>query len=1655
MTLSTGLDARELRLRASLLAHYELPWLGVDQEDGVLFPDSRRVRVESGLRHWSLDDSVRRSVVAGVRFSELQRVWSELVERPGDPRQWAIDQFVGMDEGEGKAKGKRKGVDLDKLDVDQLRAVGWLSRWLDLPHVPSRTEIDRKLGLAALLEPLRALADHTFVGREDLLSRLDEHLRLPGQPLLIHGMGGVGKSAVLARHVLGQVRSALVCYLNFDNSALDPAVPATLIAAIARQLALQLPEDNTEMTELFQQAEEQLRSGTRLHDSSSRTLDLRLRDRLEHLSFFGITRDRQILFVFDTLEEVQRRSSAVQETFADFLGKLLGPYTSIVLAGRSPAPRFRCDSVELSVLPIGEAITLLRSLVDVPEDEARNVLELIRTTPLCVRLAAGILRKHPVNDAFRDLALRRTAIEGELYHRLLGYIADPEVRRLAHPGLTLRRMTPELIEKVLAKPCRIAVPDERRAHRLFDELAREAMLVDRVPDRNEVVHRADVRSIMLPRLTEDDPATIASIHRRAVRFYARREDVTDRAEELYHRLMLGQSPATLDRRWDDRTLPHLVSSLDELPPSSKAYLAAKSPHLAVSEDDLRQAELDVQSKLILRRVREFAANRRFAQALTTLGEHDEIAGASAESTDLRIQLLDLLGQRDDALDVAANAQEEAARTGDTEEFFRLTAHILRLCELAGRLDDADTVATGALQISVNLPPTTPYLQRQLQLVVQRLRFARRGALVSDATADLLRHQAIHLYDQLGVRGVREVPGLLRELGAEVGQQSLPVLVEALLSEGIDPRDAGQVLGSLAELRGTTEELPADIGQAKHRYMLAAQVAQALVSADEVPEHISRLLTELLQQEADDATAGGTDSEYTETSVDEPVLLEPNPGDALVATGIEAAAAGDSERAELLLREALGTDLDDDTRARALVALAGVVSDEAESRSMLEVAGEIAQTAASRALYEARQARLALILGNTRSALAHYDSAVATMTHDTAHIDSVLLADVLLDRGAVLITLGKLGDAETDFSRVAELMGDRDDERAAQAHWRLGRIAALRSDLPAAVAHYRKAPRLVPAVLSRAEALMAAGLAADAAAVLEPLRFALRDAQDGQSLAVAEQRGAAAAFLCGDFAGAAELARSANRRFTRRNEDRWAAISALTRMRAQLAMGKPPAARRVADLAEQLRDLGLTDEAAVAAALSVRVSLHNGELVSAVDLAYSLPGIGHHSPIECRMALRLCRAELAAARGDHQRVLVLAERGFAELADHTDRLGTLDLPTGTAVEGRALADLAVTNAWRSSSPDVFDWLERTKADIYRCDPAPVPDSVSEPRIAARRRQEARLEGRAVEGGEAEPSEELRAVPATSLLCSREEVAAQLGDRVLVSFGVVEDQFAAMVMTAESSFYAMLGPLGHISTLVHELVALEPITHGPYTRTAGQLDRLLFGPFDGLSESRELIVLPARGLHNVPWGFLPSLRGRPVTVAPSATTWLRAEQSARSAGKARYVATARDAHLRVPRAGLELIGDEVTVEATLSALDGAPLVHLATTVTGGDGNSWFAAAELADGPLTASAIRALSRPPTVVVLVTPEPPANKASVGSDVFGFAGALLNAGVRTVVTAVGTVTDNDSRHVFNAFYPDLLHGRTVAQALARATAKHPLRMPFICLGADGAVELT
>ncbi|HLK02572.1 MAG TPA: hypothetical protein VKU39_22050, partial [Streptosporangiaceae bacterium] len=160
----------------------------------------------------------------------------------------------------------------------------------------------------------------------------------------------------------------------------------------------------------------------------------------------------------------------------------------------------------------------------------------------------------------------------------LAHIPDEQVRKLAHPGLALRRITPELVRNVLAGPCGLGELDWRQATDLTARLAGEVWLVRRTPDG--LYHRPEVRGPML-KLMANDPAhreVGPRIHAAAVDWYEHIGARPDRlspgraqVEALYHSLMLksGDEPVAAvdgpDAELWRRLAQQLGPAVDELP----------------------------------------------------------------------------------------------------------------------------------------------------------------------------------------------------------------------------------------------------------------------------------------------------------------------------------------------------------------------------------------------------------------------------------------------------------------------------------------------------------------------------------------------------------------------------------------------------------------------------------------------------------------------------------------------------------------------------------------------------------------------------------------------------------------------------------------------------------------------------------------------------------------------------------------------------------------------------------------------------------------------------------------------------------------------------------------------------------------------------------
>jgi CHAT domain-containing protein len=220
-------------------------------------------------------------------------------------------------------------------------------------------------------------------------------------------------------------------------------------------------------------------------------------------------------------------------------------------------------------------------------------------------------------------------------------------------------------------------------------------------------------------------------------------------------------------------------------------------------------------------------------------------------------------------------------------------------------------------------------------------------------------------------------------------------------------------------------------------------------------------------------------------------------------------------------------------------------------------------------------------------------------------------------------------------------------------------------------------------------------------------------------------------------------------------------------------------------------------------------------------------------------------------------------------------------------------------------------------------------------------------------------------------------------------------------------------------------------------------------------RALVIVPTGALHALPWSTLPSCRGRPVSVCPSAALWLRAASSPAARATTRPILVAgpglahADAEVselaRVYPRGNSLLGSDATTAKVARAVDGAGLLHVAAHGTFRADNPLFSSLRLADGPLTVYDLEGLGRAPRRVVLSACDAGLSAVRPGAELMGFSSALFSLGSETLVASVVSVPDATTRPLMVEVHRQLARGTRPAQALATAQA---------ALAGDGEEEL-
>jgi CHAT domain-containing protein len=222
---------------------------------------------------------------------------------------------------------------------------------------------------------------------------------------------------------------------------------------------------------------------------------------------------------------------------------------------------------------------------------------------------------------------------------------------------------------------------------------------------------------------------------------------------------------------------------------------------------------------------------------------------------------------------------------------------------------------------------------------------------------------------------------------------------------------------------------------------------------------------------------------------------------------------------------------------------------------------------------------------------------------------------------------------------------------------------------------------------------------------------------------------------------------------------------------------------------------------------------------------------------------------------------------------------------------------------------------------------------------------------------------------------------------------------------------------------------------------RLQRALLGSsLDHVGDAK-VVVSGTSALQGVPWGLVPGLADRPVTSTPSARLWLRARQSSPDAdrrvmlvgpGLASGGAEVPAVAAQDPSAEV-LDGANATVEASLAALDGAALAHVAAHGHFREDSPLFSSLVMADGPLLVHDLQRLERPPHRVVLSACES-GELAPVGAqELLGLSAALLSMGTAGIVSSLGEVDDAATVEVMVALHAALREGHGLGEAMLAA----------------------
>jgi len=740
----------------------------------------------------------------------------------------------------------------------------------------------------------------------------------------------------------------------------------------------------------------------------------------------------------------------------------------------------------------------------------------------------------------------------------------------------------------------------------------------------------------------------------------------------------------------------------------------------------------------------------------------------------------------------------------------------------------------------------------------------------------------------------------------------------------------------------------------------------------------------------------------------------------------------------------------------------------------------------------RRAAVLVYLGRWDEALQDFNQ-VVTILH--RHGDLLWEARAHSHRGVLLLYLGhtRRADADLDYCERYFKLAGQEWEYATTRHNR-GLVAAASGRVPEALellaeadAGYAKlGTPMLDVAIDRCAILLAAGLAADA---WEEADAAVRrqdpDIRRSTKFAELLYASATAALAAHDPRAATDRAEQAARLFRRQHRERWSARTRLVLAQAQHAAGQAGAGpyRLARTAARQLDDLK-ADEATEAHLLAGQLAQPHDAQRAEEHLAAAARS-RRAAPALSQSRAQLARALLCQLRGREDQMLAACRRGLAILADQQQLLGASELRAAVTTHGRELAAIGQRAALgRGDARRLLAWSERWRATVQAITPTRLPpddelarqlsalrevsrrldrDLAAAPQVPALRRERARLEAAVrarilrTPGPAGAPAQQ--AFTPRALIDALDGAALAELVELDGTLHVVTVRGTAIRMHTVGGAEEAAREAGFARFLLRRLSSGRVVPEaGAALADAGRLlEQAVLGPAAADLEAGTVVIVPTGRLSAIPWGLLPALRGRSVSVSPSATAWLRARQAA--------VPGHRDVMLvagpGLPAAGTEmarlaglypqatmLAGGTATARRVLAGLDGAWLAHVAAHGTFRADNPLLSTLYLDDGPLTVYDIEALARGPYRLVLSACDAGRTAPAGAGELLGLASSLLPMGTAGLVAAVTPVNDQVTPSIMESLHRAVAAGAGFPDALRlaqAAVADDPIRLATAC----------